>query len=195
MSREFGLKFAATPDGFAAVKAMYTDYQDIAMESTYYDTVDRKILNMGAMLRKRIEDGLAFCTLKTPGDMDTRCELEVQTDSVFVAIPELCKIGAPEWLLQFNRNNLVAASGARYRRLAKMIDTDDGSVELALDEGVFLQGGKEIPFCEIELELKEGERRSVWAIAEIIQSVPGVKRQSENKYQRASKYSEAEKQL
>ena len=192
MSREFELKFATTPEGFAAVKAMYTDYQDILMESTYYDTVDRKILKMGAMLRKRIENGLAFCTLKTPGEMDTRCELEVQTDSVFVAIPELCKIGAPSWLLQFNRDNLVAASGARYRRLAKMIDTEDSSVELALDEGVFLQGGREIPFCEIELELKEGERRAVLAIAEIIQSVPGVERQKESKYQRASQYSEAE---
>ena len=186
MSKDFVLKFAATPEGFAAVKAMYTDYLDIFMESTYYDTVDRKILKMGAMLRKRIENGLTFCTLKTPGEMDTRCELEVQTDSVFVAIPELCKIGAPDWLLQFNRNNLVAASGARYCRHSKMIDTADSSVELALDEGVFLQSGKEISFREIELELKEGEREAVWKLAEIIQTVPGVERQKENKYQRAS---------
>ena len=194
MGREFELKFAATPEGFAAVKAMYADYQYIAMESTYYDTVDRKILKMGGMLRKRTENGLAFWTLKTPGDMDSRCELEVQTNSVFVAIPELCKLGAPEWLLQFNSDNLVPASGARYHRVAKLIDTADGSVELALDEGVFLQGDKQVPFWEIEVELKEGEDQAVHSVAKILQGVPGVQLQKENKYQRACKCSKADKQ-
>lgn len=192
MGRDFELKFAATPEGFAAVKAMYTGYQKVAMESTYYDTVDRKILEMGGMLRKRIENGLAFCTLKTPGDVGSRCELEVQTNSVFVAIPELCKLGAPEWLLQFNNDNLIPASGARYQRLAKMIDTADGSVELALDEGVFILGDKEIPFWEIEVELKEGENQAVRAVAKILEGVPGVQRQKENKYQRACKYTETD---
>lgn len=195
MSKEYELKFAATPEGFVAVKRMYTGYQDILMESTYYDTVDRKILKMGAMLRKRIENGLSFCTLKTPGHMEERCELEVQTDSVFVAIPELRKFGAPEWLLQFHRDNLVAASGAKYRRLTKMIDVAESTVELALDEGVFLLGNEEIPFCEIELELKEGEKDAVWRIAEILQSVPGVERQKESKYQRACKYSDKANQV
>ena len=185
MGRDFELKFAATPEGFAAVKAMYTGYQKAAMESTYYDTVDRKILEMGGMLRKRIENGLAFCTLKTPGDVGSRCELEVQTNSVFVAIPELCKLGAPEWLLQFNNDNLIPASGARYQRLAKMIDTADGSVELALDEGVFILGDKEIPFWEIEVELKEGADSVARDFAEALAEEFSLTEEPESKFARA----------
>ena len=37
-----------------------------------------------------------------------------------------------------------------------MIDLPGGSVELALDQGFLIGGNRELPLCEVEVELKSG---------------------------------------
>ena len=62
-----------------------------------------------------------------------------------------------ELILNYVNQGVAPFCGAKFTRLAKTIALPGGSVELALDEGVLLGGGQELPFAEVEVELKSGE--------------------------------------
>ena len=64
--------------------------------------------------------------------------------------------GAPKELYAFSQAGFVPVCGARFTRLAGLIDAPGCTVELALDDGWLIGGGKEQPLCEIEVELKAG---------------------------------------
>ena len=69
---------------------------------------------------------------------------------------QLCQAGADWELMRISSGGLVETCGARFTRLARQIEVPGGKVELALDQGVLLGKGKELPFWEVEVELKEG---------------------------------------
>jgi len=69
---------------------------------------------------------------------------------------KLCQAGADWELMRITAGGLMETCGARFTRLAKQIDVPGGKVELALDQGVLIGKGKELPFWEVEVELKEG---------------------------------------
>ena len=155
MGQEYELKFRATPELLRQVlEAFPGQLQKIAMETTYYDTEKQEISRRKYTLRRRLENGVSICTLKTPAGGAARKEFEVRCDRIEDAIPELCKLGAPGELLHFT--NPVPVCGARFTRIADTISFDGSILELAMDDGVLLGGGREIPMCEIEVELKAG---------------------------------------
>ena len=53
--------------------------------------------------------------------------------------------GAPKELYGFLQAGFIPVCGARFTRLAGLIDAPGCTVELALDEGFLLGGGKEQP--------------------------------------------------
>lgn len=85
-----------------------------------------------------------------------------------MAAKELCKLGAPEDLLTLTESGLTEACSARFTRLAKQIVLERCTVELALDEGTLMGGGKTLPFAEMEVELKSGEEAAATAFAEAL---------------------------
>ena len=58
-------------------------------------------------------------------------------------------------------------------------------MEIALDEGVLLGGGKELPLCELEVELKEGSREAMDAFAAQIAEIYGLQPERKSKFARA----------
>ena len=58
-------------------------------------------------------------------------------------------------------------------------------MEIALDEGVLTGGGKELPLCELEAELKEGSREAMDAFAEELAQIYGMQAESKSKFARA----------
>ncbi len=157
MGAEYERKFAATPAALAAIDGAFEEESHtITMETTYYDTPSRILSARRWTLRKRLENGQSVCTLKTPAGK-IRGEWEVCCDSIEAAIAPLIAQGAPEELTELTQEGLETVCGARFTRRARQIRLPEGAVELALDEGVLLGGGKEIPLCEAEVELKEGE--------------------------------------
>ena len=66
MGREFELKYAATPQGLQEVKALWENWTQIAMQTTYFDAVDGSLSNQKITLRSRMENGVCVCTVKTP---------------------------------------------------------------------------------------------------------------------------------
>ena len=68
MGREFELKYAATQAQQDALGASFGEFTPIAMETTYYDTSDGALSRQHITLRRRLENGVSVCTVKTPGD-------------------------------------------------------------------------------------------------------------------------------
>ncbi len=189
MGREFELKFRSDAATIAAIAEKYGDFTTISMETTYYDTQDRILSRQHCTLRRRMENGVSVCTFKRPHPDGGRGEWEAEAASIEEGLQQLCQASADPQLLQLG--SLLETCGARFTRLAKPLDVPGGTVELALDQGVLLGGGKELPFAEVEVELKEGadETAAVFAnrLAEEFCLIPEAK----SKFARAKALAEA----
>lgn len=185
MGREFELKYAADAAALAELKARFSQLCPIAMETTYYDSPDGRMGDLHWTFRRRMENGISICTLKTPMAGLGRAEWEVECGDIMDAVPLLIEKGAPMQLIALTVNGVVESCGARFTRLAGLIETDGATVELALDEGVLLGGGKELPFTEVEVELKAGREEAAVAFGEALAREMGLKPEPRSKVARA----------
>jgi len=185
MGREFELKYRATQEQFAALKADFPDLRPIEMETTYYDTFDGKLSNYRWTFRRRMENGKSVCTLKTPAEDGGRQEWEVEETSIIMSVPKLVKAGAPWLLAEFTVSGVVPVCGAKFTRLAGMVEFEGARLELALDEGILTGGGRELPLLEVEVELKEGSDSAAIAFAAILAKKYGLVPEHKSKYRRA----------
>lgn len=186
MGAEYELKYRANADSLQSVLTTFpARWQTIAMETTYYDTPSRALSAKRYMLRKRLENGISVCTLKTAGQGNLRGEWEVKSDSVTAAIAELCKLGCPADLQDLCAEGLIPICGARFTRKAGAFTFLDCTVELALDQGVLFAGEKEIPLCEMEVEHKEGSREATDALGQQLADIYGLQEEEKSKFARA----------
>lgn len=185
MGREFELKYRATEEQFAALKADFPRLRPIEMETTYYDTFDGKMSNYRWTFRRRMENGVSICTLKTPAEDGGRQEWEVEEDSIILSVPKLVKAGAPWLLAEFTVSGVVPVCGAKFTRLAGLMDFEDARLELALDEGILTGGGRECPLREVEVELKSGSDAGAIAFAKALAEKYGLVPECQSKYRRA----------
>lgn len=166
MGKEFELKYAATAAQLETLKDRYPHLRPIAMETTYYDNAVGDFSRLKWTFRRRMENGISVCTLKTPMKGLGRAEFEVESVDILEAVPKLIAQGAPAQLLALVADGIAESCGARFTRLAGLLELPGCTAELALDEGVLLGGGKELPFQEVEVELKEGSEEAVTVFAE-----------------------------
>lgn len=185
MGREFELKFRADAAVIAEIQGKYGDFTTISMETTYYDTPDRRLASLRRTLRRRMENGVSVCTFKCPHSSGGRGEWEVEADSIREGIPKLCAQGADPELMSLPAGGLTEVCGARFTRLAKTLKVPGGIVELALDRGVLLGGGKELPLAEVEVELKEGSDEAAAAFARQIAAEFRLVPEEKSKFARA----------
>ena len=276
MGVEFELKFRATPEQLDKVEqGISGERQVIEMETTYYDTPDGALSQRKYTLRRRMENGVSVCTLKTPvvegngflatlemteeetipsgerwerrrgriqrpervaavsrcqgapstqadaghrnrtgkeridthhargvtgdspeewnaegsvpytrNDTPGRREFEVNCDSIEKAIPELCKLSGVG-LTALTAGGVAPVCGARFTRVASTLELPECTVELALDRGVLLGGGREIPLYEMEVELKSGSREAAALYAMALAQTYGMKSEKHSKFRRA----------
>lgn len=186
MGIEFELKFQATGESLAAVrKDMTAPEQVISMETLYYDTPDGALSARGLTLRKRMENGRVICTLKTPAGTLGRGEFALECHRIEDAVPQLCKNSGIAELTELTQQGLIAVCGARFTRYAYAVCIPGGRVEVALDTGILFGGGREIPLCEVEVELKEGTREATVAYATALSARYGLQTQKKSKFRRA----------
>lgn len=185
MGREFELKYAASASQLEKLKERYPNLQPISMETAYYDAIDGTLSKLRWMLRRRMENGVSVCTLKTPLPDGSRGEWEVQFGSIEEGIAALCAAGAPEALLTYTAKGLTEVCAARFTRLARLLELNTCTAELALDEGCFLGGGRVLPFTEVEVELKDGSEEGVLVFARQLAAEFGLKIEEKSKYRRA----------
>ena len=185
MGREFELKFRADAAVISAIREKYGDFTPISMETTYYDTFDLKLALHRWTLRRRMENGISVCTFKRPHADGGRGEWEVNADSIMEGVMQLCKAGADWELMRCASGGLMEVCGARFTRLAKTLEVSGGTVELALDEGILLGKGKELPFAEVEVELKDGSDEAAVAFAKALAEEFALTEESRSKFVRA----------
>ena len=185
MGREFELKYAADRAALEALRLRYPNLSPIAMETTYYDAPDHALSSRHWTLRRRMENGISVCTLKTPLPDGSRGEWEVECGDILGGIDALCRAGAPAELLRFTAGGVTEVCAARFTRLAAPIALEGCTVELALDAGSLFGGGKELPFAEVEVELKDGDQETAVIFAGMLAAEFGLKRESKSKFARA----------
>lgn len=186
MGIEFELKYNATAQAQAAIQAAYPlDYRSYRMETTYYDTPDFALSDRRITLRRRLENDQSVCTVKTPVSGYGRGEWECCSEDIHQGIIELCKLGAPKTLLVLTVSGVTPVCAARFHRLAGLVTYGDAVLELALDAGVLLGGGQEIPLCEVEVELKSGTPEAAVEFAGMLAERFGLQREQKSKFRRA----------
>ena len=191
MGVEYELKFRAT----ARVQEKILQdnpglWQRVSMETTYYDTPTGALSSRHFTLRKRFENGKSVCTLKTPAQHGARGEWEAECDSIEQAIPMLCKLGGPEELLSLTENGVIPVCGARFIRRCSTLSFGESTLELALDEGVLFNGEKQLPLCEVELELKTGSMFDANTCGAIFRQKYGLTPEHKSKFLRAKELGE-----
>lgn len=169
VATEYEYKFKADRSTLMALNAAFPQAtKEFQMETVYYDTPTSQLSARHYTLRRRLENGKSVCTLKTPAG-DARNEWETENAFIERAIPSLIAQGAPEELQELIKEGLFPVCGAKFTRLAKTIPITDGVLELALDHGHLFAGERKAPLCEVELELKSGDRKSfdlfVWSVS------------------------------
>ena len=185
MAREFELKYAATAEDLEVLKGKYPHLHPITMETTYYDSLDGRLGDRHWTLRRRMENGVAVCTLKVPGQGFGCGEWETECDDIFKALPLLMAMDAPKELAELTAGGLKEFCGARFTRLAGLVEAEGCTVELALDQGYLLGGGKELFFSEVEVELKDGCEDAAVAFGEALAQEMDLKPESRSKVARA----------
>lgn len=192
MGREFELKYTATDGIQRAIREKLGNFREISMATTYFDTATGYLSARKMTLRLRQENGTSICTLKTPLPDGSRGEWECIADTIEAGCARLILLGAPIILVDLASAGLQMVCGARFTRFAAEIPTADGTAELALDSGVLLGGGKEIPLCEVEIELKTGSDTAAQALADAIAAEFNLQEEPRSKFQRASALAKGE---
>ena len=182
MALEFELKYSCTPQALALLRADLPGAErQFSMATTYYDTPAGDLSKKFYTLRRRQENEASVCTLKIPAADGARGEFEVECDTVEAAVPMLCKLSGVE----LPTASLVPVCGARFTRIAKTFDWNGAVIELALDTGILTGGGKELPLCEAELELKGGSREAMEAYGAFLSAAYGLTVENRSKFRRA----------
>lgn len=161
----------------------------VIMQTTYYDTPDRRLTARRWMLRRRMESGKSVVCLKTPAqDVHMRGEYECEASRPDAAArQELVQAGAPaELLTLFDEAEPQPICGAEFTRRCVPLRFPDGSrAELALDCGILHGMQEKQAFSELELELREGEAQQMQALARLLCTRYGLREELRSKFARA----------
>ena len=186
MAVEYELKYRATPEILEKIQADFPgDYTVTQMTTTYYDTPGADLAKLYWTLRHRQEGEVHICTLKTPAGIDGRSEYEWKCEDILEAVPHLCRLSGSNALAQLAQRGRVATCGARFTRTARKLIAGSTMAELALDSGVLVNGEKEEPFSEVEVELKQGYREETEVMGYLIRQSYGLTVENRSKFMRA----------
>ena len=183
MGREFELKYKASAAQQAAIFAKWEKWDEFSMETTYFDTAEHTLSGKKCTLRCRLENGVAVCTLKTPISGFGRGEWDVESPWNEAAVTNLFA-QASQPPVPFPQ--LLPICGARFTRFARTVELSECTVEIALDRGVLMGGNREIPLCEVEVELKSGSEAAAIAWAEQLALQHDLQPERSSKFRRAS---------
>lgn len=185
MAREFEVKYRLTPGALADIRQKYGPFTAITMETVYYDTPGGDFSARKWTLRRRLENGVSVCALKTPAEHGGTGEWEWKGSDLLEALPHLAALGAPEEILTLAQSGLSPLCEARFTRQAVLIPFRNSKLELALDEGALLGGGRSAPLLELEAELKAGAEEDALAFGAYLERVYGLQPEAHSKFKRA----------
>jgi inorganic triphosphatase YgiF len=141
------------------------------LESTYYDTADQWLSGQRMALRVRKIGRKRIQTLKAPASGPDglqnfqEIEAEIASDR-----PQLSAVTDSKLSRKLERENvwrrLRPIFETRFQRSAFLTEQGSSMIEVAVDLGSIVAGGRRLPIAEIELELKSGEPGALYDLAE-----------------------------
>lgn len=192
---ETELKFDATPEALAALKALVLEGRVGAvtaratqLDARYFDTPSWKLRSLGLSLRVRADAGAFTQTIKqldaAPSALLRRAEWETLAPS---AEPDIAAIRAGPYADAFT-DRVVARLKPRFEthiaRDIAVITGESGVVEAAFDVGAVTAGARTQAVAELELELKSGDLAALFAIARALSAQAPLQLSTRTKFER-----------
>lgn len=145
------------------------------LRNIYFDTPDLSLHAHEMALRLRHAGNLWLQTLKGGGGMEaglhSRNEWETAVAGEALDLPALKAAGGK--LPSGVGKQLQAIFSTDFSRFVRQVQYDGAEIELCVDSGEIRAGEKSRPISELELELKSGEPRQLFALAlELLERVP-----------------------
>lgn len=176
---------------WAALRPLMTETpRHYHMQTSYYDTPDRRFSRRQITVRCRLENETPVICVKAPlpeSEADARFfrgEWELEGADVPAALPKLVEMGAPAELLE--PAVFTCMWKADFQRRAVLLRFGDGSAaELALDLGALYGPTHSLPLCELELELKAGGPGAALELLQALRERFALKPQEKSKFARA----------
>jgi len=171
MTEEIELKLALAPDALKRLQrhpllrslAAGRRLRKAALQSTYYDTPDRKLAQRKIAFRVRSEGRRFLQTVKRPKAADLSGLQEVSEEEAELpsAAPDPARVSEPTAASVLAEPGVGEALApvfeTQVERHALPIRLIDSDVEVAFDQGrIILSNGQSRPICEAEFELKSG---------------------------------------
>lgn len=158
--------------------------QTLRLRAMYFDTPQRELVRARVALRLRLEGERWVQTLKAPGE-NAISRLEINHDRPGPELDLSAYAGTP---VQAVFDALQGPLQVRYEtditRVARLLRTRRGTVELAWDSGVIKAGGLELPVSEVEFELVDGELAAAFELAGSWQQRHGLVADARSKAER-----------
>src|SRR6478672_5029391 len=199
MSHEVELKFdvaATDAEALKACPALAGVMPSIVEADTaYFDTKDGIVRRAGYSLRVRKAGGRFVQAVKhkraAAAGLFVRDEWETDVPGFALDDAALAKTPLKKLLDAEAAGPLKLQVRSRFRRTTWLVTHRGSVIEVVLDEGKVTAGKVESPLCELELELKSGKPRALFALAgEIGAALPlrlGVLSKAERGYALAEK--------
>ncbi|WLS79542.1 inorganic triphosphatase [Erwinia pyri] len=185
MTIEIEVKFIATPEAAKNLPARLVAWPHqhtapLKLTNIYFETAESQLRRWDMGLRIRGFDDRYEMTLKaagqTVGGLHQRPEYNVDIEKPELAIdrlpaeiwPEGCDVAA----LQQQLKPLFSTNFVRERWV---VTYKESEIEIAFDQGEVSAGALSEPLCEIELELKSGERDDLLAFAAELTDLGGLR--------------------
>lgn len=185
MTIEIEVKFIATPEAAKNLPARLAAWPHqhtapLKLTNIYFETAESQLRRWDMGLRIRGFDDRYEMTLKaagqTVGGLHQRPEYNVDIEKPELAIdrlpaeiwPEGCDVAA----LQQQLKPLFSTNFVRERWV---VTYKESEIEIAFDQGEVSAGALSEPLCEIELELKSGERDDLLAFAAELTDLGGLR--------------------
>lgn len=179
MADEIELKLELTADGADAIAAsglLPGDPDIAAQRSIYFDTPAQDLAKAGLSLRIRRSGKKRIQTVKADGasasGLFVRSEWECAVKDDTPILDDTTPIRA---LLGKKANSIAPVFEVKIERHAWIISEGETRIELVLDRGEAVVGDRQVPICEIELELKNGDPAALFALARRIDAVAAVR--------------------
>lgn len=177
MASEIELKLELSPG--AAEQLLASDLlgqpaNTLTQVATYFDTDDRRLFRKGFTLRIRRTGDVRTQTVKADGpsaSLFARSEWETPVTGEIPVLDHANPIRS-----EFGSDIALApAFQVNVERRVWLIEQSGSKIEVALDQGTAVSGDRRAPFQEIELELKDGERRDLFALARRIEEIVPIR--------------------
>ncbi|WP_119272288.1 CYTH and CHAD domain-containing protein [Taklimakanibacter deserti] len=174
MAQEIELKFLIESGGLPMLDALPVIGKRLRrtprkhIETTYFDTSDRRFTDNGFALRVRKQDKNALLSIKQAGSLGLgREEWERPITGDEPNAHDMSDSPAAS-LLQGNGSDaqLSPLYTVAVDRASFLVKEGSAQIEIAVDRGEIKRNGAELPVCELELELKKGDPRQLFALAQ-----------------------------